>query len=143
MTSSRHVSFGVAIGITVAALASCGSDGEDERAEIEAEGTGNPYTQAIIESTSHDEILLPGGDMVVAADCSPDDEDLPLVTAVANGLPDGVYVGVFEPATGVDITLEVTGAEQVVATASVALDDEAYVVTFDSIEGGSFDLRGC
>ena len=65
------------------------------------------------------------------------------MTAVADGLADDVYVGVFDPSTGVDITLEVAGPGEAVATAQMALDDEAYVVMFSSIDGGEFDVRGC
>ncbi len=121
--------------------AACGSD-DDGQIEIPEEGTGNPYTQAIIESTSHDEVLLPGGDMVVAVNCTPEGGGLPIVTAVANGLGSGTYVGVFEPSTGVDLSLQVAGPENAVGIAQMELTDAEYVVTFDSI-GVEFDLRGC
>jgi hypothetical protein len=139
---TRHIWAAAAIVLASAAVA-CGDD-DDGAVDVPDEGTGSEYTQAIIESDSHDEIVLPdGGDMVVAVDCDPDDGGLPVVTAVADGLADDVYVGVFDPSTGVDISLEVAGPGEAVATARMALDDEAYLVTFSSIEGGEFDVRGC
>jgi hypothetical protein len=135
---------GVAAALVLAwGAAACSSD-DDGQVDVLEEGTGSAYTQAIVESSSHDEILLSdGGDMVVAVNCSPDSGGLPVVTAVADGLADDVYVGVFDPSTGVDITLEVAGPGEAVATAQMALDDEAYVVVFSSIAGGEFDVRGC
>jgi hypothetical protein len=134
----------VAAAIVLACAAACSDDDDDGQVDVPEEGTGSAYTQAVLESTSHDEILLSdGGDMVVAVNCSPDSGGLPVVTAVADGLADDVYVGVFDPSTGVDITLEVAGPGEAVATAQMALDDEAYVVTFSSIDGGEFDVRGC
>ena len=138
MTSIRRT----ALVIAVATLAvACGSD--DEREETAEEGTGSAYTQAIIESTSHDEILLPDGDMVVAVNCAPEEGGLPTVTAVAEGLPSGVYVGVFEPATGVDVTLEISRSGETAAVAEMELPEDEYVVTFEGIEGGQFDVSGC
>ncbi len=134
----------VAATVVLACGAAACSDDDDGQVDVPEEGTGSAYTQAIVESTSHHEILLSdGGDMVVAVNCSPDSGGLPVVTAVADGLADDVYVGVFDPSTGVDIMLEVAGPGEAVATAQMALDDEEYVVTFSSIEGGEFDVRGC
>lgn len=130
-----------AIVLASAATACSDDDGDGGLPDVE---TNSPYTRAIVESTSHDEIILPGGgDMVVAVNCNPEDGGLPVVTAVADGLDNGLYVGEFDPSTGVDISLQVNGPGDAVASAQMALDDEAYVVTFSSIEGGQFDVDGC
>lgn len=135
--------FWAATSVLLAAVAvGCGDDDNGE-VDVPEEGTGSAYTQAIIESTSHDEILLPAGDMVVAVDCDPESGGLPVVTAVADGLENGTYVGTFDPSTGTDITLEVTGSGEAVATVQTALDEDTYAVSFDSIEGGTFNVRGC
>lgn len=133
----------VATTIVLAAIAAaCGDDDDD--GQIDPEETSSLYTRAIIESESHFEIVLPNrGDMVVAVNCDPEGGGLPVVTAVAEGLTEGIYVGTFDPATGVDISLQVAGPGEAVATAQMALDEETYVVTFESIEGGVFDVRGC
>ena len=129
--------------VLVAAAAAC-SDDDEGQVDVPEEGTGSAYTQAIIESTSHDEVLLPGGgDMVVAVNCNPEGGGLPVVTAVADGLVDGTYVGVFAPATGVDISLQVSGGGEAATATGMALDEAEYVVTFDSIEGATFDVDGC
>ncbi len=41
----------------------------------------------------------------MAVDCDPDVGD-DLVTVVGEGLAPGVYVGEFDPSTGVDVTLD-------------------------------------
>ena len=128
--------------LLAAAVAACGDDDEG-RVDVPEEGTGSAYTQAIIEANSHDEVLLPGGgDMVVAVRCD-SETGLAAVTAVADGLGEGTYVGVFEPATGVDVSLQVVGAGESAAVAQMALAEAEYVVTFESIEGGEFDVKGC
>ncbi len=129
--------------VLVSALAACGDD-DDGQVDVPEEGTGSAYTQAIIESESHDEILLSGGgDMVVAVNCDPEGGGLPVVTAVADGLADGVYTGVFDPPTGVDLSLQVAGPGDAVGTAEMELNDEEYIVTFSSIDGGEFGVSGC
>lgn len=140
-TSPRRLRLGAALAIAVLALAACGSDA----ATVEAPGgtTGDPYTQAIIESESHDEIIFPaGGDMVVAVNCDPAAGGT-IVTVVADQLDPGEYVGVFDPATGVDITLTVSGAGQATATSEMTLDQPEYTVTFADIDGGVFTVKGC
>jgi len=110
-------------------------------------GTGSAYNDAIIASDSHDEVLLGGGtgEMVVAVDCEPDTGGTvgTVVTVVAEGLEPGVYTGVFDPSTGVDLTVDATGGGQVVSTAEMTLDAEEYTVTFADIDDGEFTVRGC
>ena len=129
--------------ITIALAAVAVGCGDDDEAEVPESDTQSAYIRAIMESTSHDEVVVPGGDMVVAVNCDPEEGGLPLVTVVAEGLADGTYVGVFEPSTGVDLSLQGGGASEAIATAQMALDEDTYVVTFDSINGGEFDLLGC
>ena len=134
---------GALAGVAALTLSACGSD--DASPDIPEGGTGSPYNDAIITAASHDEVLLSGGDgeMVVAGDCDPDDGSGPLVTVVAEGLEPAVYTGVFDPSTGVDLTLEVTSTGLAITQAQMTLDAEEYVVTFADIEGGEFTLRGC
>ena len=80
--------------------------------------------------------------MVVAVDCDPA-EGGTIVTVVAEELDAGEYVGTFDPATGVDITLTVSGPGQSIATAEMTLDEDEYTVTFADIEGAEFSLSGC
>jgi len=107
-------------------------------------GTGSAYNDAIIASDSHDEVLLGGGtgEMVVAVDCESDTGGT-LVTVVAEGLDPAVYTGVFDPATGIDLTVDATGGGQVVSTFEMTLVAEEYTVTFADIDGGEFTVRGC
>ena len=125
-----------------AAVAACGSD--DPTPELPEGGTGSAYNDAIIQSDSHDEVLLGGGsgEMVVAVQC---DSDLGgnLVTVVAEGLEPALYTGVFDPSTGVDVTLDATGGGQVVSDTPMTLDAEEYTVVFAEIEGAEFNVRGC
>jgi hypothetical protein len=127
------------------ALAACGDD--DSVPDVPEGGTGNPYTQAIIEAESHDEIIFPaGGDMVVAVNCDAEIGETTgtLVTAVAQGLEPGTYTGVFDPSTGVDLVLEATGEGYAQVSAEMTLDaDGEYTVTFADIEGGEFTVSGC
>ena len=140
-SSPRRLRLGAALALTVLALAACGSD--DETVDVPEGGTGNPYTQAIIESESHDEIIFPtGGDMVVAVDCDPA-EGGTVVTVVAEGLEPGDYVGVFDPPTDADITLTASDAPQSTAKTEMTLDQAEYTVTFADIEDGVFTVRGC
>jgi hypothetical protein len=137
----RRLRFGAALTVAVVALAACGSD--DSTVEVPEGGTGDPYTQAIIESESHDEIIFAaGGDMVVAVNCDAETGGT-MVTVVAEGLEPGTYTGTFDPSTGVDLTLEVTGAGQSVGTSEMTLDADSYTVTFADIESGEFSVRGC
>ncbi len=125
-----------------AAAAACGSD--DPTPELPEGGTGSAYNDAIIASDSHDEVLLAGGagEMVVAVQC---DSDLggTLVTVVAEGLEPAVYTGVFDPSTGVDVSLDATSGGQAISAAQMTLDAEEYTVTFADIQGAEFNLRGC
>jgi hypothetical protein len=146
MKSSRSsVTRRLAILATVALAAvgaGCGSD--DPAPELPEGGTGSAYNDAIIASDSHDEVLLPGatGEMVVAVQC---ESDLggPLVTVVADGIPPAVYTGVFEPSTGIDLSLDATGGGQSVGQAQITLDAEEYTVSFADIAGAEFTVRGC
>jgi len=124
-------------------LTACGSD-DDATPEVPEGGTGSAYNDAIIASESHDEVLIDGGlgEMLVAVDCDPDGGGT-LVTVVADGLAEGIYIGMFDPATGVDLSLQVVGDTQAIAQSQMELEDIDYVVTFDSIEGAVFDVRGC
>jgi len=129
--------------IALAATAACGSD--DPRPELPEGGTGNPGNDAIIASESHDPILLDGGNaqMLVAVDCDPPTGAGPLVTVVGEGIAAGTYVGVFEPATGVDLIFDTPGDVQSVGTAEMTLDAEEYTVAFADIDGAEFNVRGC
>jgi hypothetical protein len=138
--SIRRVGAIIAIAV---ALVACGSD-DDGTVDVPEEGTGSAYNDAIIASESHDEILLNGGDgeIVVAVDCDPETGGT-IVTVVAEGLEPAVYTGVFDPSTGVDLTLDATAGGQSIDEAEMTLDAEEYTVTFADIEGGVFNLRGC
>ncbi|MGA7756895.1 MAG: hypothetical protein WBL31_10020 [Ilumatobacteraceae bacterium] len=138
--SARRVGAIIAIAV---ALVACGSD-SDGTVDVPEEGTGSAYNDAIIASESHDEILLNGGDgeIVVAVDCDPETGGT-IVTVVAEGLEPAVYTGVFDPSTGVDLTLDATAGGQSISEAEMTLDAEEYTVTFADIDGGVFNLRGC
>lgn len=133
----------VAVVVLAAAAVACGDD-DDAQPEVPEEGTGSVFNDTIIASESHDEILLDGGlgEMLVAVDCDPPGGGN-LVTVVANGLEPGIYIGTFEPSTGVDLNLQVAGAGDAVGTAQATLDEEEYTVTFADIDGGVFEVRGC
>jgi len=133
---------GALAGVAALTLTACGSD--DATPELPEGGTGSAYNDAIIASESHDEILLNGGDgeVVVAVDCDPEAGGT-IVTVVAEGLEPAVYTGVFDPSTGVDLTLDATAGGQAIGQAEMTLDAEEYTVTFADIEGGEFNLRGC
>ena len=104
----RFVRRGALAAAVALALVACGSD-SDGTVDVPEEGTGSAYNDAIIASESHDEILLNGGDgeIVVAVDCDPETGGT-IVTVVAEGLEPAVYTGVFDPSTGVDLTLDAT-----------------------------------
>lgn len=139
--STRGLRLGAALAVAALALSACGSD--DAAPELPEGGTGSAYNDAIIESESHDEIIfVEGGEMVVAANCDPA-EGGTIVTVVAEGLAPGEYIGTFDPATGVDLTLSVSEPGQSTTTAEMTLDENDYTVTFADIEGGEFSLRGC
>lgn len=133
---------GALAGVAVLTLTACGSD--DATPDLPEGGTGSAYNDAIIASESHDEVLLDGGDgeIVVAVDCDPE-EGGTIVTVVAEGLEPAVYTGVFDPSTGVDLTLDATGGGQAIGQAEMTLDAAEYTVTFADIEGAEFNLRGC
>ncbi len=137
----RLATVGAVIALALAAAA-CGSD--DPAPELPEGGTGSAYNDAIIASESHDEVLLDGGagEMVVAVDC---DSDIggTLVTVVAEGLAPAVYVGEFDPSTGVELSLDATGGGQAIGQAQMTLDAEEYTVTFADIDGAVFNVRGC
>lgn len=110
---------------------------------VPASGTGDAYTQAIIESDSHDEIIFAsGGDMVVAVKCEVETGGT-VVTVVAEGLDVGTYIGTFDPSTGVDLSLDVAQAGQAVGASQMTLDADEYTVTFADVEGGEFTVKGC
>ena len=137
----RLATVGAVIALALAAAA-CGSD--DPAPELPEGGTGSLYNDAIIASESHDEVLLDGGsgEMVVAVDCDSEIGET-LVTVVAEGLEPAVYVGVFDPSTGVDLSLDATGGGQSVGQAPMTLEAEEYTVTFADIDGAVFNVRGC
>jgi hypothetical protein len=141
-TRRRLATIGAVIALA-ATTAACGSD--DPRPELPEGGTGNPGNDAIIASESHDPILLEGGNaqMLVAVDCDPPTGESPLVTVVGEGIAAGTYIGVFEPATGVELVFDTPGEVQSVGTAEMTLDAEDYTVTFADIDGAVFDVRGC
>ena len=143
MRSTLIRTLGALAGVAALTLTACGSD--DATPEVPEGGTGSAYNDAIIASESHDEILLNGGDgeIVVAVDCDPEDGGGTIVTVVAEGLEPAVYTGVFDPSTGVDLTLDATAGSQAIGQSQMTLDAEEYTVTFDDIEGGVFNLRGC
>lgn len=143
MRSTLIRTIGALAGVAALTLTACGSD--DATPEVPEGGTGSAYNDAIIASESHDEILLNGGDgeIVVAVDCDPEDGGGTIVTVVAEGLEPAVYTGVFDPSTGVDLTLDATAGGQAIGQSQMTLDAEEYTVTFDDIEGGVFNLRGC
>ena len=126
-----------------AAVAACGSN--EPAPELPEGGTGSAFNDAIIASESHDEVLLDGGagEMLVAVDCDADAGGT-IVTVVGEGLDPAVYTGVFDPSTGVDLSLDSTGGSgQAVGQAPMTLDAEEYTVTFGDIEGAVFTVRGC
>jgi hypothetical protein len=141
-SARRRVAAATAIVALTIAAAACGSD--DASPELPEGGTGSAYNDAIITADSHDEILLNGGDgeMVVAVECESETGDT-IVTVVAEGLAPAIYTGVFDPSTGVDITLDATGGGQVVSQTPITLDAEDYMVTFADIDGGEFSVSGC
>jgi hypothetical protein len=140
-TRRRLATVGAVIALAATAAA-CGSD--DPSPELPEGGTGSAYNDAIIASDSHDEVLLSGGtaDMVVAVQCE-SDVGGNLVTVVAEGLDPAVYIGVFEPSTGVDISLDASTGGQVIGQSQMTLDAEEYTVTFADIDGAEFTVRGC
>ncbi len=123
------------------AMAACGSD--DGETRVPDGSTGNPYTQAIIDADSHDEVVFAkGADMVVAVTCGADGAAA-VVKAVAAGLPLGEYTGTFEPATGVDLELTVDALVEATTSAEMTLDAEEYTVTFADLAGAEFTVNGC
>jgi hypothetical protein len=140
--SRRRVAIAGVILTFAVVTAACGSD--DPEPELPEGGTGSAYNDAIITANSHDEILLNGGEgeMVVAVDCESETGDT-IVTVVAEGLDPAIYTGVFEPSTGVDVSLDATSGGQVVAQTPMTLDAEEYTVTFADIDGGEFSVSGC
>ena len=142
VTSARHLATIGAVIALAATAAACGSD--DPTPELPEGGSGNAYNDAIIQSDSHDEVLIGGGtgEMVVAVQCESDLGGT-LVTVIAEGLDPAAYTGVFEPSTGVDVNLDVTTGGQAIGQAQMTLDADEYVVTFADIEGAEFNLRGC
>jgi hypothetical protein len=137
----RLATIGAVIALAAGA-AGCGSD--DPEPEVPEGGTGSAFNDAIIESESHDEVLLEGGsaEMLVAVDCDPDTGGN-LVTVVAEGLPPAVYTGEFDPSTGVTLSLDATQGGQVVGASQMTLDAEEYTVTFADIDGAEFTVMGC
>ncbi len=137
----RLATIGAVIALAAVAAA-CGSD--DPAPELPEGGTGSAFNDAIITSESHDEVLLDGGqgEMLVAVDCDPDGGGN-LVTVVAEGLEPAVYTGVFDPSTGVDLSLDATSGGESVATSEMTLDAEEYTVTFADIDGAVLNVRGC
>lgn len=142
MSARRRLATVGAVVALAAAVAACGSD--DPTPELPEGGTGSAYNDAIIQSDSHDEVLLGGGtgEMVVAVRCE-SELDGNLVTVVAEGLDPAVYTGVFDPSTGVDLSLDATVGGQVVSETQLTLDAEEYTVVFADIEGAEFNVRGC
>jgi hypothetical protein len=132
-----------ALAVTTLAIAACGSD--DGETGVPDGSTGNPYTQAIIDSDSHDEVVFAeGADMVVAVRCEDGGGDgAAVVEAVAAGLPLGEYTGTFEPTTGVDLQLTVDALVEATTSAEMTLDAAEYTVTFADIDGAVFTVRGC
>jgi hypothetical protein len=137
----RLVAIGAVIAFAVAGAA-CGSD--DPAPELPEGGTGSAFNDAIITSESHDEVLLDGGqgEMLVAVDCDPQTGGN-VVTVVAEGLAPAVYIGEFEPTTGVTLSLDASGGSQAVGASQMTLDAEEYTVTFADIDGAVFNLMGC
>ena len=118
-----------------------GSD--DGETRVPDGSTGNPYTQAIIDADSHDEVVFAeGADMVVAVNCGAEG-GAAVVKAVAAGLPLGEYTGTFEPATGVDLELTVDALVEATTSAEMTLDAEEYTVTFADLTGAEFTVNGC
>jgi len=142
MSARRRLATVGAVVALAAAVAACGSD--DPTPELPEGGTGSAYNDAIIQSDSHDEVLLSGGtgEMVVAVRCE-SELDGNLVTVVAEGLDPAVYTGVFDPSTGADLSLDATVGGQVVSETQLNLDAEEYTVVFADIEGAEFKVRGC
>jgi hypothetical protein len=142
MRSTMIRTLGALAGVAALTLTACGSD--DATPEVPEGGTGSAYNDAIIASESHDEVLLDGGDgeMLVAVDCDPD-EGGTIVTVIAEGLEPAVYTGVFDPSTGVDLTLDASAGGQATTQVEMTLDAAEYTVTFADIEGGEFTVRGC
>ncbi len=138
----RRLATVAAVIALAAATAACGSD--DPAPALPEGGTGSAFNDAIITSESHDEALLDGGigEMLVAVDCDPEIGGN-LVTVVGEGLEPGVYVGVFDPSTGVDLSLDASSGGQSTAQAQMTLDADDYTVTFADIEGAEFSVRGC
>lgn len=129
--------------ITLAAAASaCGSD--DPTPALPEGGTGRTFNDVIIASESHHEVVLGGGTgkMVVAVDCDAENGGN-VVTVVSEDLAPGVYTGVFDPPTGLDLTLDASVGGEAVGEAAMTLDADEYTVTFADIEGAVFDVRGC
>jgi hypothetical protein len=141
-TARRRLATVGAVIALAATAAACGSD--DPAPELPEGGTGSAYNDAIIASESHDEVLLDGGEgeMVVAVDCDPDIGGN-IVTVVAEGLAPAVYVGEFDPSTGVDLSLDTNSGGQSVGQAQMTLDADEYTVTFADIEGAVFTVSGC
>jgi hypothetical protein len=130
-----------ALAVTTLAIAACGSD--DGETRVPDGSTGNPYTQAIIDSDSHDEVVFAeGADMVVAVNCD-DGGGAAVVKAVAAGLPLGEYTGTFDPATGVDLQLTVDALVEATTSAEMTLDAAEYTVTFADLDGAVFTVSGC
>ena len=142
-TSARRrlVTVGAIIAFAAAAAA-CGSD--EPAPELPEGGTGSAFNDAIITSESHDEVLLEGGqgEMLVAVDCDPETGSN-LVTVVAEGIEPALYTGMFDPETGVDISLDATSGGQSVSQVEMTLDAAEYTVTFAELDGAVFNVMGC
>ncbi len=141
--SARRRFATIAAAVSLAAVtAGCGSD--DPAPEVPEGGTGSAFNDAIIESESHDEVLVEGGtgEMLVAVDCDPPTGGN-LVTVVGEGLTPAVYTGEFDPSTGVTLSLDATQGGQGVGASQMTLDAEEYTVTFAGIDGVEFTLMGC
>lgn len=142
MPLRRRIAIVATTVVLASAMSACGSDAA--KPEVPEGGTGSAYNDAVIASDSHDEVVFDdGSQMLVAVVCDDAQIGGTVVTVISEGITPGIYSGVFDPTTGIDLQLDASVGGEATGQAPMTLDAEKYTVTFADLEGAVFDVSGC
>jgi hypothetical protein len=156
--------FAALVSVVLLGLAACGGGDDDagDRSPVDpvadtaaegAEGSTDAVDSAdsddalarlIASADAYDEVMTSsGGRVVVAVIC----ESLTggnIVSVGSLGVPEGIYEGSFEPASGGKLTLQVLPGGEGVGARQTKLDQPSYTISFADIDGGiAFTVPGC
>ena len=126
----------------VADTAAEGAEGSTDA--VDSADSDDALARLIASADAYDEVMTSSGGRVVVAVICEAQTGGTVVSVGSAGVPEGIYEGRFEPASGGSLTLQVLPDGEGVGGRQTSLEESTYMISFADIDGGiALTVPGC